>query len=352
MKKAKLKKLLNSALQRLAAQQSGADQASDRRTVGEWLQQFEAILAERPYVEQTRKNHRAAVGHIRRLWGDRALGSLRPHEITTGLRTFLPEHSATARRVLAELRDVYSEAVANGWIDVNPAVPVKAPPHHVIRERLTFAVWQAMRTLAQAGPQRWLESLLLLGVVTGQRRADLDKMRFDDIVTGDDGAKYLRVEQQKKARKPVGARIEIPLSLRLDAIGMTVGDVIEHCRNSAKPGPYLLRKANGGRLEASSLSARFHECIVAVCGPDAYEQYKWPSGHEMRSLAARLYDAEGKDPQTLLGHSHREMTELYLDDRGLSNGVWKRVSVSAEPDHPAMHQVHHRSIPSNCAFTS
>lgn len=334
MKKSKLKKLLKAALKQLAAQrQVNSAPAPDRRTVGEWMVHFEQILAERPYVEQTRKNHRACVAHIKRLWGDRALCELRPHDITVGLRGFLPEHSATARRVLAELRDVYTEAVANGWIDSNPAAPVKAPAHRVIRARLTFEVWQAMRRLAQASPQRWLESLLLLGLVTGQRRGDLDKMRFDDVIVGDDGKQYLRVEQEKKAGKPIGARIEIPLSLRLDAVGMTVGDVIEHCRHSAKPGPYLLRKAGGGRLEASSLSARFHECIVTVCGAGAYGQYEWPSSHEMRSLAARLYAAEGKDPQTLLGHSHHEMTELYLDDRGLSAGQWKRV-----PEH-ASHEL-------------
>lgn len=327
MKKKLLRKMLKAALKKLASQQLAPVQVPDQRTVGEWLGHFEQILAERNYVDQTRKNHRACVAHIKRLWGDRVLAELRPHEITVGLRSFLPEHSATARRVLAELRDAYTEAVANGWIDQNPAVPVKAPPHHVIRQRLTFEVWQAMRRLAQAGPQRWLESLLLLGVVTGQRRGDLDKMRFDDIVTGDDGALYLRVEQEKKAGKPIGARIEIPLALRLDAIGMTVGDVVEHCRHSAAPGPYLLRKAGGGRLEASSLSARFHECIVTVCGPDAYKLYEWPSSHELRSLSARLYFAEGKDPQTLLGHSHHEMTELYLNDRGLSAGQWRRVAV-------------------------
>jgi len=33
--------------------------------------------------------------------------------------------------------------------------------------------------------------------------------------------------------------------------------------------------------------------------------------------------------QTLLGHSELEMTELYLNDRGLSRNEWKRVEVAA-----------------------
>ena len=36
-----------------------------------------------------------------------------------------------------------------------------------------------------------------------------------------------------------------------------------------------------------------------------------------------------KTVQTLLGHSELEMTELYLNDRGLSRNEWKRVEVPA-----------------------
>jgi integrase len=43
-----------------------------------------------------------------------------------------------------------------------------------------------------------------------------------------------------------------------------------------------------------------------------------------------MYDAQGvRDVQTLLGHSHASMTELYKDDRGLDRrqGRWKVVSL-------------------------
>jgi len=171
--------------------------------------------------------------------------------------------------------------------------------------------------------------MLLLALVTGQRRGDLAKMRFDDVVTDDQSRQFLRVEQQKESGKGYGARVEIPLSLRLDAIGMTLGDVIEHCRGSAKPGPTLLRKAGGGPMEDSSLSARFHEHIVAVLGDHAHPKHVWPSLHECRSLAARLYKAQGLNPQILLGHKAAEMTEVYTDDRGLSSKEWKRVELHA-----------------------
>lgn len=323
MKKRKLKQLLKQLQAALVSQAPDPG-----RPLNEWLDVHERQLAQRGLNEQTMRNRAVIVAHVRRLWGVRPMRTLRPHEISADLRRdFLPTRSSTARRVLAELRDAYHEAIANDWADSNPAQHVKMPTHRVKRDRLTLDVWQQMRTLSQASPQRWVQSLLLLALATGQRRADLAKMRFDDVRDG-----CLYVEQQKKAGKPIGARVAIPLAIRLAATGMTLGDVIEHCRHSAAPGPTLLRTAGGGSIERSSLSARFHEHIVAVLGDGAYAMHEWPSLHEARSLSARTYVAEGMTPaqvQTLLGHKHVEMTSLYLNDRGLSDGEWKRVEVPA-----------------------
>lgn len=280
----------------------------------------------RGYKDQTLKNRRGAIAHVRRLWGAVRVAELRPAAVATALRTFPKDKSATAVRVLGELRDVYTEAVAAGWAEVNPARDIKPPKHKVMRERLEFGAWQQMRELARTSPQRWVESMLLLALVIGQRRADLAKVRFDDVVDG-----HLRIEQQKEAGKGYGARVEIPLSLRMDCIGMTVGDVIEHCRQSGKPGGTMLRQANGRPIETSSLSARFCEHIKAVLGDADPGTHRRPSLHEVRSLSARSYVEQGIDPrtvQTLLGHSDIEMTELYLNDRGLSRNKWKRVDVA------------------------
>lgn len=326
--------MLSQALRQLPAVQAGPTPTATPGAavpagglMSDWLKVHERLLRERGYKDQTVKNRMANLAHVRRLWGPRPVAALKPHEIASALKQFGPERSSTARRVLSELRDVYTEAIANGWAETNPAAHIKPPRHRVLRARLTLETWQGMRTLATTSPQRWVESMLLLALVTGQRRADLARMRFDHIVTDDQGRQFLRVEQQKQAGKGYGARVEIPLALRLDAIGMTVGDVVEHCRASAKPGPTLLRKAGGGDIEESSLSARFHEHITAVLGKAAHQQYQWPSLHEVRSLSARLYHAQGVDVQTLLGHKHAEMTEVYKDDRGLSAHLWKRVTV-------------------------
>lgn len=325
MKKRKLKKLLKQALQQLAALDAANDPAPAVAgpTVAEWLVTYRSVIAERGYNPQTIKNRTTSINHIEATWGAMQLRAVRPVDISTKLKQWSPH---TAVRVLGELRDVYVEAIANGAAESSPAAHVKRPKAPGLRKRLTLETWQAMLELARQGRQRWVPAMLLLALATGQRRADLAKMRFDDVVDG-----HLRVEQQKKAGKPVGARLAIPLSLRLDATGMTLGEVIEHCRGIGAPGDTLLRKSNGKPIEMSSLSARFRAHIVAVCGPDAYKQYEWPSLHEVRSLSARTYLAEGmekKTVQTLLGHSDLEMTDIYLNDRGLTDGEWKQVSAN------------------------
>lgn len=312
-----------------AAAASAAPGAPLAHTIGDWLNVHEGILLTRGYKPQTMKNRRSNLAHVRRLWGTVLITDLRPAAVASGLRTFPKERSSTAVRVLAELRDAYIEAIAHGWAETSPAAHIKAPRHRVMRERLELDVWVQMRELSKCSPQKWVESLLLLALTIGQRRADLAKVRFDDIVDG-----HLRIEQQKEAGKGYGARVEIPLTLRMDCIGMTLADVIEHCRQSGKPGPTLLRQANGRSIETSSLSARFCEHIKAVLGAADPGTHHRPSLHEARSLSARTYVAQGIEPrvvQTLLGHSEIEMTDVYLNDRGLSRNVWRRVAVTAQP---------------------
>ena len=130
----------------------------------------------------------------------RPLRALKPHEIASRLRLLTPP---TAIRVLSELRDLKQEAIANGEAENSPAMSIKPPKHRGLRERMKFESWQSMRELSVAHPQRWVKALLLLAILTGQRRGDLAKMRFDDIHDG-----HLHVEHRGRAglRGGVGDR--------------------------------------------------------------------------------------------------------------------------------------------------
>lgn len=239
--------------------------APNVRTMNEWLLIYEGLLQQRGYNPQTLKNRRSNLVHVRRLWGQQTLREIRPRHISDALQPMLPAQASTARRICDELRDIFLEAVANDWCDVNPVLNMRKPQGKVKRKRLSLETWSGMRDLAQTHRQGWVLPMLLLALVTAQRRADLGKMRFDDVWDN-----HLHIEQQKKAGKDYGARVALPLTLRLDVVGLTLGEVIDTCRTYAPAGPTLLRKSDGKAIELSSLSTRFNELIRAVEGAGAY----------------------------------------------------------------------------------
>lgn len=295
--------------------------------LSEWLTMYEHNLTVKAYKAQTIKNKLSVLAHIRRMWGNIKMGSLKPYRIMSDMKeSFLPDKTSTAVRILSELKTVYAEAVANGWAATNPVMYIKPIKHQTIRQRLSLEVWKRMLELSERHPQGWVKGMLLLALITGQRRGDLQKMRYTDIVTDEFGNEYLRVEQLKEAGKGYGARVEIPLDLRMNSIGYTVRQVINICTEYGKEGATLLRKSNGDSIEASSLSTRFSELVCVASNDIAnLKPRERPSLHEVRSLSARTYASQGVDIQTLLGHKTPEITEIYKNSRGLDALEWKRV---------------------------
>lgn len=283
------------------------------RTVSQWAAQYDAILSALPIKPKTLQNKRCNVAHIVAAIGTAPIRSVRPMDIAIMVRSIWDSgRQFTARRVLIEAKSMMNEAVLAGWIHTNPADAVKPLPARIRRRRLTLDQWQAIHAWSIENGQPWHPHALRLALVSGQRRADLCKMGPSDV-----WGSHLHVIQQKTS-----ARIALPLSLKLDALDLTLGDVIDACKGYAPPGETFIRKKNGTRLGAAALSAMFKHARDAACeewGGDGLA----PTLHECRSLSERLYRAQGIDTKTLLGHKRQSMTDDYNDDRGLSRNDWK-----------------------------
>lgn len=285
------------------------------RTVAQWADTYRQIIAARPISDKTKANRRGALAHVLAGLGERTISAVRPHEVATMIRELAVAHPQTAKRVLFEAADLFNEAMNYGWIDRNPASSVKAPTPRVQRKRLTLPQWLAIHAYAVENLPPWVPSLFTLALITGQRRSDLVKMRFSDV--WDD---HLHIEQAK-----TGARLALPLDLRLAALGGTLRKAIEDCRGYAVNPDFLLRKHNGQPLVDASLSARFEEAREKAL-PVSLDSIP-PSLHECRSLSERLYREQGIDTMLLLGHKHQAMTDIYNDDRGLTKGLWKTLTL-------------------------
>lgn len=287
------------------------------RTLGEWAETYRKIIDGKPVEEKTKVNRRSTLLHIiNGLGRDRIISAVKPHEISGLVMGIHKAHPQLAKRVLIEAKDFFNEAVNYAWLYRSPAASIKAPHVHVLRQRLTIEQWKRIFAWSVENQPAWVSRMLVLALVTGQRRSDIEKMRFADVWDG-----HLHVEQVK-----TGERLAIPLKLQLDAINISVGQAIEDCRMYAINEDYLLRKHNGQPLGMASLSARFEEAREAAL--PAFASGHPPSLHECRSLSERLYRKQGINTMILLGHKHQAMTDMYNDDRGLTSGEWRKLEVS------------------------
>lgn len=222
--------------------------------------------------------------------------------------------------VRAVLNDVFKEAQHAGEVPpgYNPALAARNPVAKVKRKRLTLEEWKIIYEHAER-MQDAAQNAMLLALVTGQRAGDIVDLKFSDI--WDD---HLHINQNK-----TGSKVAIPLSLRLDAIGMSLREVVARCRDGVVS-KYLVHHTvahgsalPGGKIKVNSVSRYFYTARDE-------SGLKFPAGstppsfHEQRSLSSRLYKKQGLDVKTLLGHTTDGMSDEYADDRGLD---WKKVII-------------------------
>lgn len=286
------------------------------RTLGEWADTYRKIIAGKPIEEKTKANRLCILGHVLTGLGtDRIISAVKPHEISGMVMAVHKIHPSLSKRILIEAKDFFSEAVNYSWLVRSPAAAIKYPKVKVLRERLTLEQWEKIHAWSGANQPPWVSRMLVLALVTAQRRSDIEKFRFSDVWEN-----YLHIVQAK-----TGERLALPLDLQLDAIGVTIRQAIEDCRGYAINEDYLLRKHNGQPLVMASLSARFEEAREGAL--PAFKSGHPPSLHECRSLAERLYRKQGINTMVLLGHRRQAMTDMYNDDRGLSSGEWRQLSL-------------------------
>lgn len=208
--------------------------------------------------------------------------------------------------------DVFTEAQQVGEVPAgfNPALASKKPHVKITRQRLTLEEWMLIFNAAEKD-NYFLQRGMQLAILTGQRLSDICNMKFSDITEG-----CLCIEQSK-----TGFKLAIPLELRCNALGISLGEVISACRDKVLS-PYLLhhhhakgKAKRGGMVKPATLTVAFSKARDSVA-------YEWdkngsaPSFHEQRSLSERLYREQGIDTQVLLGHSSVIMTNKYNDTRG------------------------------------
>ncbi|EPY4480799.1 integrase [Klebsiella pneumoniae] len=289
-----------------------------------WLERYWKIQQERlksgDIKENTIKQKAKPVSLLKERVGMKLISAVNVRDVAQILDEYLAEGQPRMAQVIRSvIIDVFKEAQHAGEVPpgYNPALATKQPRRRITRQRLNLDEWQKIFDIADAN-HKYMGNAMLLALITGQRLGDISRMKFTDV--WDD---HLHIEQEK-----TGSKIAIPLALRCDAINWSLREVIARCRDYAVS-PYLVhflhstsQAERGAQVKARTLTMNFSKARDKA-------KIDWGDGtpatfHEQRSLAERLYEAQGIDTQKLLGHKSPNQTAQYHDDRGKD---WVKVAL-------------------------
>lgn len=289
------------------------------QTWADWCDTFEKLLSERRAKPNTVRARRSQMVRLRASFDLHAPASKittrQCAEVINALKTAGKHRTAQAFRSF--LKDCFNRMIAQGWRSDNPASVLDTVTVDVTRSRLTLEVFQRLYATTSIV---WLRNAMALAIVSGQPRESVAAAKFADIR---EGAWW-------NERGKTGARIVLPLELRLDAFGLSLGDVVKQCRATGILSKSLVHQTQ--RAKGAQLGKAMHvDKITRVFSAElAKLEIAWgdrepPTFHEIRSLSERLYKAQGNvNTQELLGHKDPRTTALYHDGRG----EWVRVGIA------------------------
>jgi integrase len=292
----------------------------------EWVAKYLAILEKRKAKGEISPSSVYERTHAANILCTRIantpLNNVGSREMAAILEEYIDQgKNSMAKHIRSSWNDLFKEAQFAGEVPpgFNPVQSTRKPKAEVTRARLQVEDWLKIVDAAKTRYSPWATNALRLALVTGQRLSDILNMKFTDVKDG-----YLFVVQGK-----TGNKIALPLSLRCEAINLTLEDVVGKCRDRTLS-PYLVhhcgatsRAKSGKPINKATASTMFARCRddAEIIPPNG----KTPASfHEQRSLAERLYEKQGIDTQKLLGHKTAAMTQLYHDER---DDEWTYIAV-------------------------
>ncbi len=263
-------------------------------------------------AKETAGAYRGYDKRIREALGTKACSQLTVADCANLIEGVKAEGKMHAARYLrSRLIMVCRRAQQLGWAEMNPAEVTGPVEAEVKRQRLTLEMFQAIYAEAPKAAE-WLQHAMMLGLVTGQDRSTICAMERSHV-QGD--ALIVWRGKTRRTNKPVA----IPLALRLDVVGVSVGELVSRRTNVISK--YLVHHVRpwssapaGSAVTPDAVSAAFSKArdLAGISGENP------PTFHEIRSLAKREYVKQGGvDTKTLLGHASDSAAAVYADPRGV-----------------------------------
>lgn len=286
------------------------DKLERRATAGNTVRD---LLAKIPLSDNanTRRSHRSFDKRINAALGDRDPATLTTKDFAELIEPIetVEKKARTAEAIRSRCQVMTYRGMQLGWMSSDPVVATRAPEVKVKRRRLTLQAFLAVREKApQVYP--WLAKAMNLALVTGCDRQTIAKLERRKHIVGD----YLEFQRGKTQ-----VRIAIPLDIELAVVGLKLRDVIKNSTNIASR--FLIHHTisyPGTPAGSPVFVDTFTEAFRLAYDLTDLPKENAPTFHEIRSLAKRLYIAQGNvDTKALLGHLSEQSADLYADPRGV-----------------------------------
>ncbi|WP_217434913.1 tyrosine-type recombinase/integrase [Marinifaba aquimaris] len=235
-------------------------------------------------------------------------------------------------RKISFLMKIESYLLDESAIVDNPASRKKMKPKEE-KDRLRLSL-EAYEAIYQGAPL-FLKVAMSLSLQTTHAVNEISKVKYSDIEylntpIVQDNLKvfgYLKIHRQKTKHKEA-SRVSIPVTQAiLDIIELSQTDilispfVVHKAQNKRNTNPLSQECEHRTQLTPSYLSKAFSRVRDELKLFEHLKMKQRPSFHEIRALAAHLYDKQGHDPQKRMAHSDSKSTEIYK----ANHQVWKLV---------------------------
>lgn len=274
----------------------------------EFIERY-AKVHKRTWLADARRLERDVIARI----GSRAVKDVTRRDLSALLDIKMDEGAPiSANRLQALLSKLFGWAVERGHLDVSPASGVRKPAKETSRERVLqhgeiFPLWYALDTgkglRMHSVTRRALQVLLL----TGQRKGEVLRMRWEHVEEGYDGATWIIPAANSKN----GKSHRVPLTQNVVDLLRSLRDEVA---TSDKPSPWCF---------PSPSKASQH---ISLTGPDhaLREELKRPDGpfkgleqftpHDCRRTVATGLSVLGYPRlivQKVLNHVDTSVTAVY-----------------------------------------
>jgi integrase len=245
----------------------------------------------------TQADYRFALDKLMRAFADAPLDQVKPSHVQLYIDKRSKESRHRALREKSVLSMIYGWAMARDFCTANPVAAIKTK--RLPGRKAVYIEDDVLEAVYAAGSAA-LRDALDLAYLTGQRPADVLRMRETDIRDG-----HLTFRQEK-----TGQPMRIEVAGELKAL---VERMLDRKRRFAVRSLALLVDEHGEPMSKAKLRSRFEAARTAVGDAAANFQFR----DLRRKAAADLRDQAGIEAsQALLGHASVVMTEHYAAGKG------------------------------------